>query len=159
MSLRGRRRSVERRLRRHEMVSIDDIVQAFCVLERTATGLVPAEGSIEAVRRKVADAAASSNLLIAPVVEGAAVSTRALESTPEPREMHRQTAWYVVAVADDADFVQTLAGATVIRRVPGALLASASAETAYDLRGVRPNLHVYDELAPAVAAFRLFDSS
>jgi hypothetical protein len=159
MSRRGRRRSVERRLRRHQTVSIAEIVAAFCVLERTPTGMVPAEGSIEAVRSKVAEAA-SNSLVSERTPSGAASlahpSPRARNGPPSSRPA---TARYVVAIAEDADVLRRLTDVTIIRRVRGAVLAFVPVETAHGLRQGRSNLHVYEELAPAVAAFRLFDTS
>jgi hypothetical protein len=166
MSLRGRRRSVERRLRRHEPVSVDDIVEAFCVLEHTPRGLIPAEGSIETVRRKVAEVAASQNLLLEPDA-GADEAPRSRPGVPR-RDVPRRGAapvvgagatWYLVAVAEDADLVGAVADVTIISRAGGAVLACAPPETAHTLRALRGNLHVYDALEPAVAAFRLFEPS
>jgi hypothetical protein len=160
-SPRGRRRSVERRLRRHEPVSVHDIVEAFCVLERTPRGLIPAEGSIETVRRKVAEVAASQNLRPEPDA-GADEAPRSRPGDSRrdaPPAVGAGATWYLVAVAEDADFVRALADVTIISRAGGAVLACAPPQTAHALRGLRGNLHVYDALEPAVAAFRLFEPS
>jgi hypothetical protein len=159
MAVRHRRRSVERRLRRHDMVSIGEIVEAFCVLERTPAGLVPADGTIEALRRKVAEVAAARSLLPEPVPDEGDVLRSRREASRSEVPAGAGAAWYVVAVADDADFVQDIPDVITIRRVRGALLASVPPETAHRLRSHGLNLHVYEALEPAVAAFRLFEPS
>jgi hypothetical protein len=147
---------IDRRMRRQPVLSIADIVEAYCVLKTTSTGRVPTVRTIELVRRKVAEAAAEHRLAGDDLVVEEPASPRRRRGPVGPHPEPSLSVVYLVAVGDAIDSLADADDVTVIRRLPEALLASVPRDRARRLREA-PYVHVFDRADVAMAAFQLFD--
>jgi len=157
MTTQWRRLRIDRSLRRQASVSIDELVEAYCDLEATPTGRVPTAGSIELVRRKVAEAAAAHRLNEVQTADGVEPRSRRWRWPVLTRSSAAATT-YLIALGDAVDVVTSSDGVTVVRRSDGAVLALAPRERGRELSRATEHVHLFDRADAALAAFGLFDT-
>lgn len=151
-----RRRRVDQRLRAGEIVTIPELVEAYCELESTPSGKVITEDGLRVLRAKVAEVRAAHQL--AGIGEDDAWDEAGSHAGETGEAALNEATWYVIAVGSDTEFVDRSPAATVIRRLRDAVFACLPRDEAVALRRRgRPNLHVFESAARAAAAFGVFE--